>query len=417
VFQKSLSELNHTDIQGAVDAAVQEGSDVEFKEALPARSGDDPWLGGGNHIGDRARNEILAEIIAFANTYGGTLILGIKETTDKPARADRITPIPRCVELAERLRLQCRDCIDPQIPTIEIIGIPILKESGAGVVVVRLQRSRMAPHRHASTRECYKRHADRTEKMTMREIQDLTLNLERGLHVIETKLTERAENFSKAIDSFFAAEQVGFGVRLTLVPLSPIYLDKVHNVEEVRPPSKNFMGRMKGQEFELFNPWREVTQWRPIIRGSQAVKFGTNFEISITVMCDGQIQYSNLQRFDPSRKRIYYPVWLLSLVSNSLVAAERFRRKAGGHSVEYGLDLEIRTIGGDCPVGKYGGNDIYGPLGPLPEGRHIFPRYSVGSPETFQELLGSIERDFWNAAGHDWDDDGMMQVDFVKYLG
>ena len=59
--------------------AVQEDGEIEFKETLPARDGRDAWLDGGNRIGDRARNKILEEVIAFANAYGGTLLLGISE--------------------------------------------------------------------------------------------------------------------------------------------------------------------------------------------------------------------------------------------------------------------------------------------------------------------------------------------------
>jgi len=205
LFQKHISDLNKDDIQRIVDTAVQEDAEVEFKETLPAKKGrKDSWMDGGDNIGNRARNEILEEIIAFANTYGGTLILGIKETSDKPARAHSIYPIPRCAELAERLKLQCRDCIEPQIPIVNIAGIPTEEGTGAGVVIVQLPQSRSGPHRLTSNKECYKRHSDRTEAMSMRDIQDLTLNLERGLSAIETKFAKRAEEFSDSVGRFLS---------------------------------------------------------------------------------------------------------------------------------------------------------------------------------------------------------------------
>ena len=37
-------------------------------------------MDGGTYISDRARNELLEEIIAFANSYGVTLVLGVAET-------------------------------------------------------------------------------------------------------------------------------------------------------------------------------------------------------------------------------------------------------------------------------------------------------------------------------------------------
>lgn len=39
MFQKRIDELNHADIQRVIADQVQEGSEVEFKEALPAKDG------------------------------------------------------------------------------------------------------------------------------------------------------------------------------------------------------------------------------------------------------------------------------------------------------------------------------------------------------------------------------------------
>jgi predicted HTH transcriptional regulator len=44
-------------------------------------------------------NSLAREIVAFANTFGGALVLGINETKDKPSRADSSNPIPRIHEL------------------------------------------------------------------------------------------------------------------------------------------------------------------------------------------------------------------------------------------------------------------------------------------------------------------------------
>ena len=264
MFNKRIDELTKEDIQRVVAEAVLEDAEVKFKETLPAKDGKDPRIEGGNKIGDRARNEILEEIIAFANTYGGILFLGIQETEDKPARAKKILPIPRCVELAERLKLQCRDCIEPQIPIVEIVGVSTRKKDGAGVVVVQLPQSRASPHRHTVTRECYKRHADRTEKMTMREIQDLTLQVERGMGAIEAKFEERRRQFSQITNKFFGVGEsvnkdplgTGMGIRVSLVPLTPIFLDRVHNVDEVRPRLRSFMASP-----DFSNPSWRCVKW------------------------------------------------------------------------------------------------------------------------------------------------------------
>ena len=98
VLTKPAELLVAGDIQALIDESVPEGAQIEFKESLPARgSGDpDPWMQDDGRIGDRARNEILEEVVAFANAYGGALVLGIAESRSKPPVAANAAPLPRC---------------------------------------------------------------------------------------------------------------------------------------------------------------------------------------------------------------------------------------------------------------------------------------------------------------------------------
>ena len=168
---------------------------------MPAKgSGDpDPWMQGDGRIGDRARNEILEEVVAFANAYGGALVLGIAEDGAKPPVAASITPLPRCADLTERLRLVFRNCVEPQLPTIEIIPVPT--DGDKGVIVFRTGRSRLGPHRVTPTLMCPIRRADRCDPLSMREIQDMTLNLARGTERLERRLRERSRKFGGGIQA------------------------------------------------------------------------------------------------------------------------------------------------------------------------------------------------------------------------
>ena len=96
VFTKPLDLVIASDVAELAAQAWPEGYEVEFKEALPQSGGGaHPWLGGQGSIGNYARDEILAEVIAFANSQGGSVILGVAETPDSPPRADAIKPLPR----------------------------------------------------------------------------------------------------------------------------------------------------------------------------------------------------------------------------------------------------------------------------------------------------------------------------------
>ncbi len=242
MYGKRLSDLHLNDIQRLAEEGMQEGAEIEFKVALPARKGVDPWASGEDRIGDYARNELIAEVIAFANAYGGTLFVGVEETATKPARAKALSPIRNCAELAERLKLQCRDCIEPKVPILEAEGV-VVSEDGSGIVVLQVPRSRMAPHRHTVTKECYVRRGDRTEKMTMREIQDLTLQVERGLAALDAKFRERQRAFPLELEEYLE-DGMGYGLRATAIPTTPLYIERTFGNEEVPPPALSLYGAM-----------------------------------------------------------------------------------------------------------------------------------------------------------------------------
>ena len=99
LLSKPIDEIGTAEIQALIDSEVPEGEQIEFKKEPPAEGGkSDPWMNDGK-IGNYAKDRILKEVVAFANAYGGVLVIGIDESDTKPAVATRITTVPRCVEL------------------------------------------------------------------------------------------------------------------------------------------------------------------------------------------------------------------------------------------------------------------------------------------------------------------------------
>ena len=126
VLAKPVDQIAPDDIQELIDSEVPEGEQIDFKEALSTKGDSlDRWVTHGDRIGDRARNEILEEVVAIANAYGGAVLLGIAESQAMPAVADEASPIPQCAELAERLNHVFRDRVEPQIPRIENFAVPL----------------------------------------------------------------------------------------------------------------------------------------------------------------------------------------------------------------------------------------------------------------------------------------------------
>ena len=326
VLSKPLDQIGPGDLQELIDSEVPEGEQIEFKEALSTR-GDSPdrWVARGDRIGDKARDEILEEAVAFANAYSGALVLGIAESETRPAVAATISPIPRCADLAERLKLVFRDCVEPQIPRIDIFAVP-MTEDGDGVVIIRTGRSRMAPHRVKPTRKCPIRRADRCEEMSMREIQDLTLNLSRGLERLERRLTHRSERFAEELNSLESPDQA-YGIRVTAAPVGEdIQFERVYGEDKLYEPWHSVSLSTDKSETKLEIPlWGSL--WRPVLRGARCDNFGRpsgdQLEIYREIHCDGVIEIGivdcRLQRPGVHDLLILDCEWLMFAFANLLV--------------------------------------------------------------------------------------------------
>ena len=180
IFGDKLEAVTLGDVAQVCTDQISEGTDFELKSDLPTRDGrSDAWHGGGS-FGDYARNEIAEEIIAFANTLGGVVCLGINETADHPKRAHSPNPLPRVHDLARRLRQSVYGIIDPPLPVLEAAGVELA--SGSGVVLLRVPPSRRRPHRHQVSKEVFIRRNDETVRISMREIQELTMQAVSGSH-------------------------------------------------------------------------------------------------------------------------------------------------------------------------------------------------------------------------------------------
>jgi hypothetical protein len=75
VFTKPLEAVTADDVADVCSRHLPEGQTVEFKQALSAKGGRDKWHEGADSIGEPARNELLSEAVALANSDGGTLIV------------------------------------------------------------------------------------------------------------------------------------------------------------------------------------------------------------------------------------------------------------------------------------------------------------------------------------------------------
>ena len=432
VLSVSANRINESHIESLIASKVPEGEQIEFKEGLPAKSGEkDPWMSGGNRIGDRAKNAILEEVVAFANAYGGVLLLGIKESDAKPAAADRILPVPRCGDLAERLKLVFRDCVEPQLPVLEIFAVPVEGADDGGVVIIRVGRSRRAPHRVTKTLVCPIRRADRCEKMTMREIRDMTLNVARGLERLDRRFSERSERFCGEF-GYLETPDEAFGIRITAMPVGDeIRIDRVFRggatVEKFREPLHKVLLCEGGETQRILDGKGIIRSYpfsRPLLRAVREELDSTSLEIKHLyssyreLHCDGLIETGFVSCGLNTGSRIgsesksdlcLLPDLYLFMFANMLVWANRIRVQTDASATEYAVEVEIHAVGRAASAGT----SFFRPGLPgasLQPGSVKFPRYPLGAggSDEISQLLALFWRDFWNSLGRDVDSEKLV---------
>ena len=450
ILSKPADQLGINDLKALIDSHVQEDERIEFKRGLSAEMGQDPWYSGGK-LGKKAKIAILEESVAFANAFGGALILGIdeQESENGPGAANKISPIPRCADLANRLALVFRDWVEPHIPGIEVI--PITTQDDAGAIVIRVGHSRLAPHRVIPSLVCPIRRSDRCEKMTMREIKDLVLNLARGTERLDTLLTERSERFEEEFRGFSDWNQDAIGIRATAVPLGDeIWFDPSHEALRDELAWHSVIASSGDDRCELevdekFKIPASTNDWRPILRGARMERYYHKFsdnslikKVYREIHCNGLVELgltsfrSEDLFFRPYEKGGILPAgWLITMFANLLAWIDRLRNHAGTPVAEYALELETRIYGNPLPClavlrkiadfriqrgyHKYNiaGADNYSVLLDTSMDSTRFPRYSLGSREEIDPILNSFELDLWNNVGlPDQGHDGLTIKDF-----
>ena len=420
VLSKPSDQVGISDIESLIDSEVPEGEQIEFKESLSTKGGaDDPWNTGKNKIGDRAKDALLKEVVGFANAHGGAVLLGIGESEANPPVAARIVPVQRCADLAERLKLVFRDRVEPQLPRIDIFAVQTEGESG--VVIIRVGRSRLAPHRVTGLLVCPIRRSDRCEELSMREIQDMTLNVSRGLERLERRFLERAKRFRQEFERLETPEDA-WGIRLTAAAVGDeIRIDRVFRqpglAEEFNEPWHKVLGRQGGNERQLRNGLGHAGDvfpriWRPMLRAARAEP---SFDLSSNLLrnsyrelhCDGLIELGYVARcnFTDGEKLRPFPLppdLSIDMFANLTTWADRVRRRALAPTAEYALEVEMIAVGGSVVVHDL---DYWSRFAPptFQPGQITFPRYLLGNRDEIPDLLKLFHRDFWNSLGSDVD--------------
>lgn len=125
-----LDKISADDLRKLISEKVPESQYLDYKQETYGTT-------------DKGRFEFLADVSSFANTLGGDLVIGIAERNGDLELTPVIDNCDGVVQRLEQIYLNGR--LEPRIPNIRIRAVPM--ENEGHVIIVRVPRSFMAPHR------------------------------------------------------------------------------------------------------------------------------------------------------------------------------------------------------------------------------------------------------------------------------
>lgn len=130
MIPKPLDQIDFADLQAIVDN-VREGKTIEFKQAMPGKTDDE-------------KKKFLRAVSSLANTAGGDLLIGVKA---QQGLAKAIPGIPGDTidDMQLRLSQLLATQLEPRLPKVDFHHVDC--GENCRVLIIRVQRSWLAPHR------------------------------------------------------------------------------------------------------------------------------------------------------------------------------------------------------------------------------------------------------------------------------
>jgi hypothetical protein len=406
VLAGPIDEITFKDIAYLAEAKVEEGIRLEFKKTFSTSDGQpDRWMRNQTGVGRIARDDIAKEVVAFANAYGGVVIIGIDETDHHPKRARQLASpqIPRVADCAEQLARALRGIVDPPLPMLEVRGIAPSGASGEGVVVIRVGPSPSGPHGFGIPPATYVRHGSESKPLSMRELQSMFFERRTRLE----RVTDRRNELSTFAQTFWdgrvhlyktsrGSESIGADTpciqfRCSLVPTDDLALDNLPDrfLARQRSPKPEIGGGVS--EVVKLPEWR--TEWSRRYRAVEHVgNSGNKLFWCSSLHADGVVNQISIVAGTQNEPFQITPEWYAQVILQGMILAEWLRRWASRPDVEYALDGEFWNNRAQIRT-----DPNFHELAAVSWGRARIGPYSVGSRATYEIAFDLIERELWDA--------------------
>ena len=399
---KRIEELTRADLVELTQRRWPESENVEYKGEL-AREGKKPesWSAD-RKLSDSAKRPLLKTLIAFANTSGGRLFLGIEETSDRPPRAGAISPIPACADLAERFEQAVINLADPPLTFFRVLGVPT-ENDGSGVVIANVSASYSGPHRSRLDLQTYVRKGANSVPVTMREIHDIVMRLSRRADETQRRLAERERDFHTWFGhrDQYANPVVGF--RISAIPVgAPLYVERVFENTDVsrdlRPVIGTIVQSSNRSQPREFYPTNTAFGERKILGGTLRLSAPSEDRYTLhETMRDGRIDV--WYRFNPrpvTDRRLLFD-WIVANSANVLLGIDAFRNITQSPQYEYAMVLEFVSSNGPAFISLA----IVTNFPPSRIGDEIGTPLSLGPYEVGDKnvVMNTVLRDLTDATG------------------
>ncbi len=198
---KPVTEVTEQDLRRLIADRVRESQTLDYKRESYGRN-------------DDQIREMLRDISAMANAFGGDLLIGVEE--DDESIASDLYGIENAEEEAQRIVSSCLSNIQERVPGL--VAWPVPLSTGRSVIVVRVPQSLRAPHMvtFRGINQFWARRDQQKTPMSVYEIKETCLKVERLMEKLERFIGQRKQEIREKITAspYFA------------MSVTPLFVDK-----------------------------------------------------------------------------------------------------------------------------------------------------------------------------------------------
>lgn len=406
MIERATNEWTLSDFQAIATAGIPESQKLEFKADFE-QGNQERWRARQDQITSRSRDALAGEIVAFANAFGGVLLLGICEARQSDGirvSAGLGDPIPAVAECADRLESSLRDVIDPPLALLDVRPIKA-SDDGSGFLVIKVPQSLSAPHGVGRPAQAFVRRGASCEPMTMRDLQHVFWEARTAIDRVNATFDRQHKLFEEAIERRFisSAHPPHLFYRVTVVPARSFQI----------PQLPQIFGRGEFQvqhvPFQASQPTMltfQAPRWRPVAGGVLAEEQDAEGRArQLTIWTDGTIELSGIQISGGDKKK-HYPAWYAVGAVWCLFNSVLLRRHFGRVDVPLLMECEIRA--------SKDGEVIFAAGGPFddsvsaPRRAALTDRLELGPDSAFDEIARMFAEQIGWACGLDLDFSGLQ---------